>query len=144
MNALAVPPAAGTVVPTPRLRVTGAPPQPWWRSTATRTRCAAVMADPRPLPGSRVMDTFADTLWNEFAVETDEHLQAVEPILVREKQKIAGIWLNADSIDFRSAPSFYAVATTGPTTPFQLDGSASSADEGHVITGYTWTHLPPA
>jgi two-component system, chemotaxis family, sensor kinase CheA len=29
------------------------------------------------------MDDFADTLWNEFAVETDEHLQAVEPILVQ-------------------------------------------------------------
>ncbi|HEX3860110.1 MAG TPA: chemotaxis protein CheW [Stellaceae bacterium] len=27
------------------------------------------------------MDTFADTLWTEFAVETEEHLQAVEPIL---------------------------------------------------------------
>ena len=28
----------------------------------------------------------------------------VEPILVREKQKIAGIWMNADSNRFRSAP----------------------------------------
>ena len=34
----------------------------------------------------------------------------VQPILVREKQKIAGIWMNADSNRFRSAPSFYAVA----------------------------------
>ena len=38
----------------------------------------------------------------------------VEPILVREKQKIAGIWMNADSNRFRSAPSFYAVASTRP------------------------------
>ena len=30
----------------------------------------------------------------------------VQPILVREKQKIAGIWMNADSNRFRSAPSF--------------------------------------
>ena len=36
----------------------------------------------------------------------------VEPILVREKQKIAGIWMNADSNRFRSAPSFYAVASS--------------------------------
>jgi hypothetical protein len=36
-----------------------------------------------------------------------------------------------------------AVATIGPTTQFQLDGSASSADTGRVITGFTWTHLPP-
>ena len=38
----------------------------------------------------------------------------VEPILVREKQKFAGIWMNADSNRFRSAPSFYAVASSAP------------------------------
>jgi uncharacterized protein (TIGR02186 family) len=38
----------------------------------------------------------------------------VEPILVREKQKIAGIWINADSNRFRSAPSYYAVASSRP------------------------------
>jgi uncharacterized protein (TIGR02186 family) len=38
----------------------------------------------------------------------------VEPILVREKQKVAGIWMNADSNRFRSAPGFYAVASSAP------------------------------
>ena len=38
----------------------------------------------------------------------------VQPILVREKQKMAGIWMNADSNRFRSAPSFYAVASSRP------------------------------
>jgi uncharacterized protein (TIGR02186 family) len=38
----------------------------------------------------------------------------VEPITIREKQKVAGIWINADSARFRSAPSFYAVATSRP------------------------------
>ncbi len=38
----------------------------------------------------------------------------VEPILVREKQKFAGIWMNADSHRFRSAPSFYAIASSRP------------------------------
>ena len=38
----------------------------------------------------------------------------VEPILVREKAKLAGIWMNADSNRFRSAPSFYAVASSAP------------------------------
>jgi uncharacterized protein (TIGR02186 family) len=38
----------------------------------------------------------------------------VQPILVREKHKIAGIWMNADSNRFRSAPSFYAVASSRP------------------------------
>ena len=38
----------------------------------------------------------------------------VEPILVREKQKVAGIWMNVDQNRFRSAPSFYAVASSRP------------------------------
>lgn len=38
----------------------------------------------------------------------------VQPILVREKQKVAGIWMNADSNRFRSAPSYYAVASSAP------------------------------
>jgi len=38
----------------------------------------------------------------------------VEPIVVREKQKIAGIWMNADQNRFRSAPSYYAVASSRP------------------------------
>jgi uncharacterized protein (TIGR02186 family) len=38
----------------------------------------------------------------------------VQPILMREKQKIAGIWMNADSSRFRSAPSYYAVASSRP------------------------------
>lgn len=37
-----------------------------------------------------------------------------ESIVVREKQKIAGIWLNADSARFQSVPSFYAVASSRP------------------------------
>ena len=36
------------------------------------------------------------------------------PIVVREKRRIAGIWMNADSSRFRSAPSFYAVASSKP------------------------------
>lgn len=37
-----------------------------------------------------------------------------EPIVIREKQRIAGIWMNADSSRFRSAPSYYAVASSRP------------------------------
>jgi uncharacterized protein (TIGR02186 family) len=37
-----------------------------------------------------------------------------EPIVIREKQRIAGIWMNADSSRFRSAPSYYAVASSSP------------------------------
>ncbi len=38
----------------------------------------------------------------------------VEPIVVREKRKVAGIWMNVESERFRSAPSFYAVASSRP------------------------------
>lgn len=38
----------------------------------------------------------------------------VQPILMREKRKIAGIWMNADSNLLRSVPSFYAVASSRP------------------------------
>jgi len=35
-----------------------------------------------------------------------------EPIVLREKQKVAGIWVNAESARFRSVPAFYAVASS--------------------------------
>ncbi|HEX7874194.1 MAG TPA: TIGR02186 family protein [Sphingobium sp.] len=37
-----------------------------------------------------------------------------QSITMREKQKIAGIWINADSARFRSAPTFYALASSRP------------------------------
>ena len=57
-------------------------------------------------PGGRVPDRRAD-----IAVVLRG---PAEPILVREKRKIAGIWMNADSARFRSMPSFYAVASSRP------------------------------
>lgn len=38
----------------------------------------------------------------------------VAPIVVREKRRVAGIWINAESERFRSAPTFYAVASSRP------------------------------
>jgi uncharacterized protein (TIGR02186 family) len=37
-----------------------------------------------------------------------------QSIVMREKQKVAGIWVNADSARFLSAPSYYAVASSRP------------------------------
>ena len=37
-----------------------------------------------------------------------------EPIRMREKEKVGGIWINAGSTDFRSAPAFFAVASSRP------------------------------
>jgi len=36
------------------------------------------------------------------------------PVTVRRKARVAGIWLNNASVRIASAPSFYAVATSGP------------------------------
>jgi len=38
----------------------------------------------------------------------------LEPLLVREKARVAGVWVNHASERFRSVPSFYAVATSRP------------------------------
>ncbi|HET7575482.1 MAG TPA: TIGR02186 family protein [Sphingomicrobium sp.] len=54
----------------------------------------------------------------------------VQPILLREKQKIAGIWMNADSSRFRSAPSFYAVASSRPINDLIDERTASIYELG--------------
>lgn len=38
----------------------------------------------------------------------------LQAITVRRKSRVAGIWVNTDSVDIDRAPSFYAVATTRP------------------------------
>ena len=35
------------------------------------------------------------------------------PLVIRKKEHVAGIWLNRGAVKITSAPSFYAVATTG-------------------------------
>jgi len=54
----------------------------------------------------------------------------VQPILVREKQKIGPIWMNADSSRFRSAPSFYAVASSRPLHDLVDERTASIYELG--------------
>ena len=36
------------------------------------------------------------------------------PIVLRQKSRVAGVWINADGTTYRSAPSFYAVASARP------------------------------
>jgi len=54
----------------------------------------------------------------------------VQPIVVREKHKIAGIWMNADSHRFRSAPSFYAIASSQPIETLVDDRTAAIYELG--------------
>ena len=54
----------------------------------------------------------------------------VEPILVREKQQVAGIWMNVDSHRFRSAPSFYAIASSRPVRDLVNERTAAIYELG--------------
>ncbi len=54
----------------------------------------------------------------------------VQPILVREKQRILHIWMNADSDRFRSAPSFYSVASSRPISDLVDDRTAAIYEMG--------------
>lgn len=52
------------------------------------------------------------------------------PITLREKQKIAGIWINADSSDFRSVPAYYAIASSRPLDAIVNDKTAAIYELG--------------
>lgn len=61
-----------------------------------------------------------------------------QSIAVREKQKVAGIWINAASAEFRSAPSYYAIATTRPISEIVDDKTAAIYE-----LGLQWLQLSP-
>ncbi len=52
------------------------------------------------------------------------------PIRLREKQKILGVWINADSTAFRSAPSYFAVASSKPISEIVDDRTAAIYELG--------------
>lgn len=43
------------------------------------------------------------------------------PLILRKKSRQAGIWINTDAVRIDSAPSFYAVTTTGPLSEILSD-----------------------
>lgn len=59
-------------------------------------------------------------------------------IILREKQKVAGIWINVDSTGFRSAPSFFAVASSRPIAKIVDDKTAAIYE-----LGLPWLQLSP-
>jgi len=59
-------------------------------------------------------------------------------ITVREKKQVAGIWVNASSTEFRSAPSFYALAASRPIAAM-VDGKTAAIYE----LGLKWLQLSP-
>jgi uncharacterized protein (TIGR02186 family) len=44
-----------------------------------------------------------------------------QPVTVRRKARRLGIWVNTDAVEVDSAPSFYAVATSGPVADVLRD-----------------------
>ena len=61
-----------------------------------------------------------------------------QAVRLREKQKIAGIWINADSTALRSAPSFFAVASSRPIGQIVDDRTAAIYE-----LGLNWLQLSP-
>jgi uncharacterized protein (TIGR02186 family) len=61
-----------------------------------------------------------------------------QAIRVREKQKVAGVWINAESVAFRSAPSFYALASSKPVDQI-VDARSAAIYE----LGLDWLQLSP-
>ncbi len=48
-----------------------------------------------------------------------------QPITLRKKARVAGIWINTDSVHFETAPGFYAVATSAPIKSLVDERTAS-------------------
>ena len=59
-------------------------------------------------------------------------------IVLREKQKVAGVWINAASSDFRSAPTFFAVASNRPIEDIVDERTAAIYE-----LGLPWLQLSP-
>jgi uncharacterized protein (TIGR02186 family) len=61
-----------------------------------------------------------------------------QSIVVREKQKVAGVWINADSAEFRSAPAYFAVAASRPLNEIVDEKTAAIYE-----LGLRWLQLSP-
>ena len=61
-----------------------------------------------------------------------------QSIVLREKQRLVGIWVNAESVEFRSAPTFFAVASSRPNGKIVDDKTAAIYE-----LGLPWLQLSP-
>ena len=61
-----------------------------------------------------------------------------EPIRIREKERLFGIWVNADSTAFRSVPSYYALASSRPVEELVDERTAAIYE-----LGLRWLQLSP-
>ena len=68
----------------------------------------------------------------------------VRPIVLREKQRVAGIWVNANSIRLRTSPSFYAIGSSRPIDKLVDERTAAIFELGLANLSMSPTGFPEA
>jgi len=53
-----------------------------------------------------------------------------QPVTMRKKARVAGIWINTDSVRFETVPGFYSVATTTPIAQLADDRTTAIYEIG--------------
>ena len=63
------------------------------------------------------------------------------PVVVRRKRRVAGIWVNRDSVAFRDVPQYYAMAASRPIDEI-MEAKALDRNQigtGHILLNTIWT-----
>ena len=68
----------------------------------------------------------------------------VRPIVLREEQRVAGIWVNANSIRLRTSPSFYAIGSSRPIDKLVDERTAAIFELGLANLSMSPTGFPEA
>lgn len=53
-----------------------------------------------------------------------------QPVVVRRKERVAGVWVNTEAIEFQSVPAFYAVASSAPIDEIASDDVRARQEMG--------------
>ncbi|MDP7343205.1 MAG: TIGR02186 family protein [Alphaproteobacteria bacterium] len=64
------------------------------------------------------------------------------PVVVRRKRRVAGIWVNRDSVAFRDVPQYYALAASRPIEEIMASDALdrNQIGTGHILLNTIWTH----
>ena len=63
------------------------------------------------------------------------------PVVVRRKRRVAGIWINQDSVAFRDVPQYYALAASRPIEEIMEAQklNRNQIGSGHILLNTIWT-----
>lgn len=93
--------------------------------------------------------------WFEAAVDKDHPADARAydivivvrgpdlPHMVRKKDRVAGVWVNADFARLESLPGYYALSASRPLDDMFLPGEAGKYDLGLTELPFEWAGAPP-